>query len=157
VLLFFGNVHGVELSGRLKREPRTVHAGMQAAVFSGFRQRPFFSPGDFCALPFLDKFRDCGIDSLKIEGRMKSADYVATVVGLYRKAIDDPHSIPDLMKKTDADLGRNKPRSFLTASNRRALSIRRGRRGPAFLSAQLRIAMVMKSRLLREKRSEKAI
>jgi putative protease len=73
----------------------------------------FFSPGDLCALSFLEKFRDIGIDSLKIEGRMKSADYVATVVGLYRKAIDYPHSIPDLMKKTDADLGRNKTTLFL--------------------------------------------
>jgi putative protease len=73
----------------------------------------FFSPGDFCALSFLEKFRDMGINSLKIEGRMKSADYVATVVGLYRKAIDDPRVLPDLMKKVDADLGRNKTTLFL--------------------------------------------
>ncbi len=31
----------------------------------------------------------CGIDSLKIEGRMKTALYVATVARTYRKAIDD--------------------------------------------------------------------
>jgi putative protease len=73
----------------------------------------FFSPGDFCALSYLEKFRNMGINSLKIEGRMKSADYVATVVGLYRKAIDYPHSIPDLMKKIGADLGRNKTMLFL--------------------------------------------
>jgi Collagenase and related proteases len=73
----------------------------------------YFSPADFCALSFLEKFRDIGIDSFKIEGRMKSADYVATVVGLYRAAIDKPHLIPDLMKKVNADLGRNKTSLFI--------------------------------------------
>ena len=73
----------------------------------------FFSPGDFCCLPFIEKFAEIGIDSLKIEGRMKSADYVSTVVGIYREALDAPGSIPDLMKKVDADLGRKKTSFFL--------------------------------------------
>ena len=80
---------------------------------TGIGNGHFFSPGDFCALPFLEKLRDIGIDSLKIEGRMKSADYVATVVGLYRKAIDNPGLVPGLLKKVHADLGRNKTTFFL--------------------------------------------
>jgi U32 family peptidase len=80
---------------------------------TGIGKGHFFSTADLCALSFLAEFRDMGIDSLKIEGRMKNADYVATVVGLYRKALDDPRILPDLMKKVDADLGRNKTALFL--------------------------------------------
>ena len=42
---------------------------------------------------------DAGIDSLKIEGRMKTALYVATVARTYRKAIDDYQKDPELYKK----------------------------------------------------------
>ena len=43
---------------------------------------------DLCLLPHLDKIIDCGVKSLKIEGRMKSVNYVAGVVKTYRVAID---------------------------------------------------------------------
>lgn len=46
------------------------------------------SPKDLSALPFLDKLIIAGIDSLKIEGRQKSAEYVYVVVKAYREAID---------------------------------------------------------------------
>ena len=64
------------------------------------REGEFFSVGedshgayimnskDLCLLPCLDKVLDCGIASLKIEGRMKSVNYVAGVVKTYREAID---------------------------------------------------------------------
>ena len=42
---------------------------------------------------------DAGIDSFKIEGRMKTALYVATVARTYRKAIDDYQKDPELYKK----------------------------------------------------------
>ena len=40
-------------------------------------------------IEYIDQILDAGIDSLKIEGRMKTALYVATVARTYRKAIDD--------------------------------------------------------------------
>ena len=43
---------------------------------------------DLCLLPYLDEVVGCGIDSLKIEGRMKSVHYVASVVKAYRMALD---------------------------------------------------------------------
>ncbi|MBQ9438184.1 MAG: U32 family peptidase, partial [Lachnospiraceae bacterium] len=43
---------------------------------------------DLCALPLLPKLLEAGIDSLKIEGRMKSPEYVAGVTSVYRKHID---------------------------------------------------------------------
>ena len=42
---------------------------------------------------------DAGIDSLKIEGRMKTALYVATVARTYRKALDDYKKDPELYRK----------------------------------------------------------
>lgn len=43
---------------------------------------------DLCLLPHIDKVIESGINSLKIEGRVKSQYYVATVVRAYRMAID---------------------------------------------------------------------
>lgn len=47
------------------------------------------SPKDLMTLNDLDKLLDLNIDSLKIEGRMKSDYYIATVVRTYRQLIDD--------------------------------------------------------------------
>lgn len=47
-----------------------------------------YSAYDLCMLPHLPKLRDAGITSLKIEGRMKTAYYVAGVVSVYRRALD---------------------------------------------------------------------
>ena len=43
---------------------------------------------DMCLIEHLDLLADCGVHSFKIEGRMKSSYYVATVVNAYRKALD---------------------------------------------------------------------
>ncbi len=43
---------------------------------------------DLCLIEYLPQLIQGGISSLKIEGRMKSVHYVATVVSVYRKAID---------------------------------------------------------------------
>lgn len=48
----------------------------------------FLSPKDSCALDHLHEMMNAGVKSFKIEGRMKSPEYVATVVGIYRKYID---------------------------------------------------------------------
>lgn len=47
-----------------------------------------FNSKDMNLVRHLQELKDAGVDSLKIEGRMKSAYYVATVVNAYRKAID---------------------------------------------------------------------
>ncbi|MBN2881326.1 U32 family peptidase [Candidatus Woesearchaeota archaeon] len=46
------------------------------------------SPKDLCTIPIIDKLISSGIDMLKIEGRNRSPEYVATVVSAYREAID---------------------------------------------------------------------
>ena len=47
-----------------------------------------FSSRDLNAMPFLDQLMEAGISSFKIEGRMKSTYYVATVVNAYRHRLD---------------------------------------------------------------------
>jgi putative protease len=46
------------------------------------------SPKDLCTLDFLDQVMDSGIQVLKIEGRGRAPEYVATVIKTYRQAID---------------------------------------------------------------------
>ena len=46
------------------------------------------SPRDLCSLEFLPRLINLGINSFKIEGRMKTPEYVATVTRIYRKYID---------------------------------------------------------------------
>ncbi len=48
-----------------------------------------FNSRDLCMIEHIDKLIDAGVCSFKIEGRMKSAFYVATVVNAYRRAIDN--------------------------------------------------------------------
>ena len=47
------------------------------------------SAKDLCALPFIDKLKDAGIVSFKIEGRNRDPRYVDTVVRVYRNALDN--------------------------------------------------------------------
>lgn len=47
-----------------------------------------FNSKDLNMLPYLGELKEIGVDSVKIEGRMKSAYYVATVVNAYRRALD---------------------------------------------------------------------
>ncbi|MHC1717056.1 MAG: U32 family peptidase [Acidaminococcaceae bacterium] len=49
---------------------------------------------DLCLLELIPELAEAGVNSLKIEGRMKSVHYVATVVSVYRKAIDSWYSNP---------------------------------------------------------------
>lgn len=52
----------------------------------------YFSTNDFSSIDMLPELVDAGVTSFKIEGRMKSAEYVACVVGAYRMALDAPPS-----------------------------------------------------------------
>ncbi len=46
------------------------------------------SARDLCSLGFVDRLMEAGIASFKIEGRARNANYVKTVVGAYRRAVD---------------------------------------------------------------------
>jgi putative protease len=53
------------------------------------REGYLLSPKDLCYLPALSELKAAGVTSLKIEGRMKRPEYVATVVRVYREALDN--------------------------------------------------------------------
>lgn len=60
---------------------------------------PFaMSPKDLKLIESISQMMDIGIDSLKIEGRMKSIHYIATVVSVYRKVIDAYAEDPEHFK-----------------------------------------------------------
>lgn len=63
--------------------------GEYLPVYENERGTFIFNSKDLCMIEYLPELMDAGIDSLKIEGRMKTALYVATVARTYRKAIDD--------------------------------------------------------------------
>jgi putative protease len=62
--------------------------GQYFPVFEDERGTYFLNSKDLCLLPHLPQLINSGLDSFKIEGRMKSVHYVATVVKVYRQAID---------------------------------------------------------------------
>ncbi|MCQ2437694.1 MAG: U32 family peptidase [Clostridia bacterium] len=53
------------------------------------RGTTILSSHDLCCIDFLDQIAEAGVTSFKIEGRMKTPYYVATVVNAYRKRLDD--------------------------------------------------------------------
>ncbi len=59
------------------------------------------SPTDLCSIMFVDKLMDAGISAFKIEGRMRSPEYVKEVTLVYREAIDAAleKKLSDKMKK----------------------------------------------------------
>ena len=63
--------------------------GEYMPVFENERGTFIFNSKDLCMVEHMEDILTSGIDSLKIEGRMKTALYVATVARTYRKAIDD--------------------------------------------------------------------
>ena len=63
--------------------------GEYLPVYENERGTYLFNSKDLCMIEHIPEMIDAGIDSFKIEGRMKTALYVATVARTYRKAIDD--------------------------------------------------------------------
>lgn len=64
-------------------------------VFENEHGTYIFNSKDLCMIEYIPELIEAGIDSFKIEGRMKTALYVATVARTYRKAIDDYLESPE--------------------------------------------------------------
>ncbi|MBR3646139.1 MAG: U32 family peptidase [Lachnospiraceae bacterium] len=72
--------------------------GEYMPVFENERGTYIFNSKDLCMIEYIPEIVEAGIDSLKIEGRMKTALYVATVARTYRMAIDDYFEDPEKYK-----------------------------------------------------------
>ena len=68
-------------------------------VYENERGTYIFNSKDLCMIEHIPDLVAAGIDSLKVEGRMKTALYVATVARTYRKALDDYAEDPALYEK----------------------------------------------------------
>ena len=72
--------------------------GEYMPVYENERGTYIFNSKDLCMIEHIPELIEAGIDSFKIEGRMKTALYVATVARTYRLAIDDFLKDPELYK-----------------------------------------------------------
>ncbi|MEG2426854.1 MAG: U32 family peptidase [Clostridium sp.] len=92
--------------------------GEYMPVYENERGTYIFNSKDLCMIEHIPEMVEAGIDSFKIEGRMKTALYVATVARTYRKAIDDYCTDPKLyaenMEWYKAEIGKCTYREFTT-------------------------------------------
>lgn len=73
--------------------------GEYLPVYENERGTYIFNSKDLCMIEHIPELVAAGIDSLKIEGRMKTALYVATVARTYRKALDDYFTSEEVYRK----------------------------------------------------------
>ncbi len=116
-------IHGamcISYSGRCLLSNFLVETrpGEYMPVYENERGTYIFNSKDLCMIEHIPELIDAGIDSFKIEGRMKTALYVATVARTYRKAIDDYKKDPALYQKNmewyKEEIGKCTYREFTT-------------------------------------------
>ena len=73
--------------------------GEYLPVYENERGTYIFNSKDLCMIEHIPELMESGIDSFKIEGRRKTALYVATVARTYRRAIDDYKQSPELYRE----------------------------------------------------------
>lgn len=73
----------------------------------------FFSLKDNQQVSLIPEMLKMGIESFKVEGRMKSAEYVNTVAKAYKKVMNNPESIDESIENLKHDTGREKTSYFL--------------------------------------------
>ncbi|HXV22402.1 MAG TPA: U32 family peptidase [Desulfuromonadales bacterium] len=78
----------------------------------------YFSTNDLSAIDLLPDLTAAGVTSFKIEGRMKSAEYVASVVGAYRQVLDAPpaqrgEAVREAKERLKLSFGRLPTKGFL--------------------------------------------
>ncbi|OQA03699.1 MAG: putative protease YhbU precursor [Planctomycetes bacterium ADurb.Bin401] len=80
-------------------------------VFEDERGQYLFNSKDLALFEYVEQLKEIGIDSFKIEGRMKSVHYIASIVSLYRQLLDGKKISPDECLKL---LSRVKNRGYTT-------------------------------------------
>lgn len=73
--------------------------GEYMPVYENERGTYIFNSKDLCMIDYIPELCEAGIDSFKLEGRMKTALYVATIARTYRKAIDDYYENPEKYRR----------------------------------------------------------
>ena len=102
---------------RWQWEVREVSREDSMPVMEDERGTYIFNSKDMNMLAHLPELIDAGIVSFKIEGRMKSSFYVATVVAAYRRALDAIYAgrfTPELIDELNAELNKASHREYTT-------------------------------------------
>ena len=77
------------IGGRSGNRGRCAQPCRQSYGYGRWENKYPLSLKDNCLVDYLKELEEMGVASLKLEGRMKRAEYVATVTSVYRKAIDE--------------------------------------------------------------------
>ncbi|MCI9046840.1 MAG: U32 family peptidase [Hungatella sp.] len=92
--------------------------GEYMPVYENDRGTFIFNSKDLCMVEHIPELMEAGIDSFKVEGRMKTALYVATVARAYRRAIDDCKKGRDVFEQNSGwykeEIGKCTNREFTT-------------------------------------------
>ena len=86
------------IGGRSGNRGRCAQPCRQSYGYGRWENKYPLSLKDNCLVSYVKELEALGVASLKLEGRMKRPEYVATVTGVYRRAIDEGHVSP-LMKE----------------------------------------------------------
>ncbi len=84
------------IGGRSGNRGRCAQPCRQSYGYGRWQKQFPLSLRDNCLIPYLQELESMGVVSLKLEGRMKRAEYVAAVTGVYRQAIDSGKVTPQM-------------------------------------------------------------
>ena len=137
------------------RLPYKLVSGENKKVTSDEKAPHLLSPKDMCTIDKLKLFVEAGVDSLKIEGRMKSPEYVFSVVKVYREILDSlkRSGEAEVTKKQMESLKANFSRGFTSG-------LLYGERGNDFMSYDrpnnrgIFVGRIKNKRIINEKTSE---
>ena len=76
------------IGGRSGNRGRCAQPCRQSYGYGRWESRYPLSLKDNCLLPYVKELENMGVASIKLEGRMKRAEYVATVTNVYRRVLD---------------------------------------------------------------------
>ncbi len=86
------------IGGRSGNRGRCAQPCRQSYGYHHWEDKYPLSLKDNCLVHYLQELEDMGVASIKLEGRMKKPEYVATVTAVYRKALDETHVTDSMME-----------------------------------------------------------
>ena len=86
------------IGGRSGNRGRCAQPCRQSYGYHHWESKYPLSLKDNCLVHYLQELEEMGVASIKLEGRMKKAEYVATVTAVYRKALDEARVTDSMME-----------------------------------------------------------
>ena len=86
------------IGGRSGNRGRCAQPCRQSYGFTHWQDKYPLSLKDNCLVHYLQEMEEMGVASVKLEGRMKKPEYVATVTAVYRKAMDEANVTKPMME-----------------------------------------------------------